>query len=66
MTTTKTYTCDVCGDTARTGNGVKLIGLYWSGAGGWIEKPLHDCEHHICEACIMSIVNVWNEHDETK
>lgn len=60
MTTHRTYSCNVCkeGIADRT----RGIGLYFSSADEsgravpdlrFHERPLHDAETHICQACLQ-------------
>lgn len=52
----KTFRCDLCKDARPVfGSGSSmLVGIYWNGD-GWVEKPRHEVEHHICCKCLSSL-----------
>ena len=55
MAVEKTYTCDICKDAIKPEN---LTGLGFDGGYGVIEKPIHDCNRHICDLCLHSLATI--------
>ena len=63
MVIERTYKCNMCNKVSTKSRGKDLIGLYWMDypSSGWIEKPSHEVENHICMKCIISLQKVASE-----
>lgn len=54
MSIKKKYVCDICGST--TEDALDWLGIYWqSNTNFTTEKPVWDCQKHLCPICSLKL-----------